>query len=450
MLLAAQEPLTSFDEAAAALARVTDLSLPTVFLAAHLLGLAALAAAALAFGHSLFGSRWTTAALVLALSLRHRIPRTGANTLEGSLHPRMLAFAIGVAAVATFLRGRSQIALALAAAAAVLHPTTSLWFVILLVAAVIAADNRMRRPGIALAAIAGVAAAWALTLGPLRDRLTRMDEAWVLAFASKDYVFPTDWPLDTWAVNGAYVLVILAIFQWRRSLGMVAPREPGLVAGCLVLAAIFLLSLPFVAMRVALAVQLQTSRVFWLLDLFAISYLVWQVVEAPWRRVYAIAPRRRQQIAVAALAIAALSRGLYVLLVEHPGRPLVERNLHADSWTDAMNWIRTTPMGTHVIADPGHAWRFGTSVRVSGERDVYLEEVKDAAVALYSRDVAVRVVERTAAIGDFSALTSAGVQDLARRYELDLFVSERSFDLPVAYENERFTVYRLQPAARKE
>ena len=55
-----------------------------------------------------------------------------------------------------------------------------------------------------------------------------------------------------------------------------------------------------------------------------------------------------------------------------------------------------------MLADPGHAWKYGTSVRVSAARDVFLEEVKDSALAIYSRDVASRVVERTAAIGDFA------------------------------------------------
>ena len=42
-------------------------------------------------------------------------------------------------------------------------------------------------------------------------------------------------------------------------------------------------------------------------------------------------------------------------------------------------------------ADSGHAWRYGTSVRVSGGRDVFLEETKDSAVAIYSRDVALQL-----------------------------------------------------------
>ena len=62
-----------------------------------------------------------------------------------------------------------------------------------------------------------------------------------------------------------------------------------------------------------------------------------------------------------------------------------------------MRWLARQPADVHVLADPGHAWKYGTSVRVAAERDVLLEEVKDSALAIYSRDVAVRVVERAAA-----------------------------------------------------
>ena len=100
-----------------------------------------------------------------------------------------------------------------------------------------------------------------------------------------------------------------------------------------------------------------------------------------------------------------------------------------------MAWLRRQPRDTHVLADPGHGWKYGTSVRVSAERDVLLEEVKDSALAIYSRDVAARVVERTQAIGDFASLTAEHARELARRYDLDFLVTEADLPLPVAYRN---------------
>ena len=102
------------------------------------------------------------------------------------------------------------------------------------------------------------------------------------------------------------------------------------------------------------------------------------------------------------------------------------------------------PPDTHVLADPGHGWKYGTSVRVSAERDVLLEEVKDSALAIYSRDVAARVVERTQAVGDFTSLTADRARELARRYDLDFLVTEADLPLPVAYRNAQFRIYALK------
>jgi len=130
---------------------------------------------------------------------------------------------------------------------------------------------------------------------------------------------------------------------------------------------------------------------------------------------------------------------------EHPGRPVVEAGLPQGDWQDAMEWLRRQPASTHVLADPSHAWRHATSVRVAAGRDVYLEEVKDAAMAMYSRRVAMRVAERIGAAGDFNGLTPASARALADRFALDVLVTERTFDLPLAYRNARFSIYRLKP-----
>jgi hypothetical protein len=132
------------------------------------------------------------------------------------------------------------------------------------------------------------------------------------------------------------------------------------------------------------------------------------------------------------------------MFVEHARRPVVRLDLAADQWRDAMTWLATTPVSVHVLADPGHAWKYGSSVRVAAARDVFLEEAKDSAFAIYSRDTAMRVIERTREIGDFERLTAARARDLASRYDLDYLVVDRPFDLPVAYRNQRFAIYSLK------
>ena len=146
----------------------------------------------------------------------------------------------------------------------------------------------------------------------------------------------------------------------------------------------------------------------------------------------------------AVLVVLAVGRGTYVMLVERPERALFDVRLVDSPWEDAMRWVRNQPRDVHVLADPGHAWKYGTSVRVAAERDVFLEDVKDSAIAIYSREVAVRVVKRVRDLGDFSTLTHERALTLARQYGLDFLVSEADMSLPVVYRNAQFRIYDLR------
>jgi hypothetical protein len=143
------------------------------------------------------------------------------------------------------------------------------------------------------------------------------------------------------------------------------------------------------------------------------------------------------------LLVVSVARGTFIMTVERPDRALFATRLPDTPWEDAMRWLARQPANVHVLADPGHAWKYETSVRVSAGRDVFLEEIKDSAIAIYSRDVAARVVERTAAIGEFPSLTAGRAQDLARLYHLDYLVTEADLALPEAFRNERFRIYEL-------
>ena len=90
-----------------------------------------------------------------------------------------------------------------------------------------------------------------------------------------------------------------------------------------------------------------------------------------------------------------------------------------------------------------HAVRYGTSVRVAGERDVLVEGVKDAAVGMYARETAIRTRERLAETADFARLTPERARALAGRYGLDYLVTEQPLDLPIAFQSGALTIYRL-------
>lgn len=454
-LIGSQARLLVFDELFAWIHTSTSISIPLLFFAGYLATLGVAYTALVALGRHFFVSGWTVAAFVAAATLRHRITKTGANTLEGHFHPRMLAFAIGLCALVAVMRRRTLAAWLLVALAGTLHPTTAIWFAIWIGVAFFVHEPRLRWP-LAIAALTlGGAAAVIFVRSSLS--LAPMDDAWVAAFADKDYIFPTtDWSVGSWLLNLLLPAIIIGTFVARRRAGVVHDREAGIVAGCLVLVAIFVGSLPFIAMRSALIVQLQVSRVFWMADLLATIYALWWIAEAA---ALARANRgaraswRAPALAIV-LTLAAAGRGWYVWTVEHADRPLVGIDLPADEWRDVSLWIRAhTAPTTHVLVDPGHAWKYGTSVRVSAERDVLLEDVKDAAIALYDRAVALRVTERRAALQDFDRLDAAQVRALQSRYDLQYLVTERSspvgrqpdgqvpFD--EVYRNARFHVYRL-------
>lgn len=433
-LLETQSRLMWCDEIVAALSRWTGLDLPPLAFLIYVVTVAALFAGAIAYGRALGFSWWTIALLLAMLTLRHRIPKTAANSFEGYMHPRVLAFALGVLALASAARARAMLALLLIALAACWHPTTALWFGIPALVATEWARRGWRRPWGALAVIVGVTALW----GPLSSRLVLMDRGWLDVLRSKDYLFPLEWPAYAWILNAAYPALILLIYRRRRRTGAARPTEGALVAGVIALLAVFLAMVPLTALRLAIAVQLQATRVFWVMDFVAIAYLAWALMEGirPW-------PRGVRVLLIALIGVASAARGVYILRTAEPARTLVQIPLPQTPWMDAMRWLNTQPAAWHVLADPSHAGKYGVSVRLGAERDTVLEATKDSALAIYSREIAMRVGDRTAQLANFGELSTAEMRALAGRYDLDAVVVERprTLDLPELYGNSQFVVY---------
>ena len=441
-LLAVQDHLLILDNLLAEVAILTRTSVVQVMFVAYWVMLLAVAVAGWVFGRALLDTHWGAAALVIAMSIRHRVPKTGVNTLEHYFHPRMLAFAAGTAALGALLRRRTWVALALVVLAGIIHPTTGIWFAIVVGVGAVVADSRHRRVLLVIGLTGVTMAALLLVIaGPLRHGIVVMDREWLTVLDKKDYLFPTEWSLATWAQHSLYIVVIALTIRARQRAGAWRPGETALISGLAAMLVLMIASLPFIHARVALAVQLQITRAMWLFDLLAVAYAVWWVVEAP--RPHGAVVRGRRW-AVALIAVLSLIRGTYVMYVERAGHPLLQVELEPDEWRDATRWIGRQPSDVHVLADPAHARRFGSSVRVAAARDVYLEDVKDAAIAMYSRDMAMRVLGRTRALGDFSTLTPERALELARTYDLDYLVAERAIDLPLAYKNARFRVYHLR------
>lgn len=438
VVLDAQAPLQFADEIVAAVSRVTGAGIPETCLALYIVSLGLLAGAAWLIGGALYRTPWTTVALLAALTLRHAVPDSGTNTLEGYFHPRQLAFAFGALGVAAFLRGRYLLVLGTLAAAAALHPTTTLWFAIWLGVAAFVAEPQLRASLIAVGLVAAAAAVWTVTAGPLAPRLAVMDATWLAAIEHKDYLFPLQWSWDAWIVNLAYAPIIVWVRRLRVRAGVAQPREAGLVAGCLALLLLFAAALPLNIARIALAIQLQPARVFWMLDLLTIVYVVWGVAEGLRGEV------RRAQFAAALLVVASLVRGSYVKFVLFPERRIADIDIRDDDWGRVMRWARTTDVSSGWLAHPKHALLYGSSVRLAGHRDVLVEPVKDSALGMYDRAVAMRTRDRLQELHDFERLTPERARALASEYDLQYLVTEQTLDLPAAFASGRLRVYDLR------
>jgi hypothetical protein len=436
-IIDAQARLTLMDETVATIARLTTERFPGLFLGLYLSTLALLALALAALGSRMYRSRWAVGALVAAFTLRHAIAKSGTNTLEAYFHPRQLAFAFGVLAVAAFVRGRYIAVAAALAGAALLHPTTTLWFAIWLTVAVFIADRRWRMP-LAVAGVCGlIAAAWAFQSGPLQGRLVVMDREWLAAIAEKDYLFPLQWPATAWIVNLALAAIVSFLYRRRAAAGVLLPNETGLVFGCLSLVVVFLVAVALSAVPLALAVQLQPARVFWMIDLLATVYAVWAVADDP------RGASRRPALAATALAVISMVRGTYIMLVEFPERSMFGVTLPGD-WGRVAAFAQTTPEDSGWFAHPNHAAKYGTSFRMAAGRDVFVEAVKDSAIGLYDRSIAMRTHDRLEALGDFATLSESRMKAFAAQYGLDYLVTEADLTLPEVFRSGVLRVYRLR------
>jgi hypothetical protein len=75
---------------------------------------------------------------------------------------------------------------------------------------------------------------------------------------------------------------------------------------------------------------------------------------------------------------------------------------------------------------------------------VCVEAIKDGALGMYERSIAMRTRERVEAIGDFNALTSDKAAALSARYDLDYLVTDQELPLPLAFSSGAVRIYRLR------
>jgi hypothetical protein len=437
-LLDVESGLMLADEIVGTVVRAAGGDQPPVYLALYAATLVLLFTATVRFGRSGGWSMWAIAGALALVTFRHRISKTGANSLEGYMHPRMIAFGFGLLALAAVMRGRHLHAILWTLVVACWHPTTALWFGVVVAVAVLVDRPEWRRIAVPIFAAACLLGGWMVVFGPMSERLVIMDAAWLRVLQAKDYLFPHDWPLYAWGVNLAYPIIVIAIYRRRQAQGRAAPGEAGLVAGLAALAVVFLITFPLTVFRVALAVQLQITRVFWLLDFAAAAYIAWWIFDDR------LALKRTGRIvAIGLLVAASAGRGAFLLSQD---RRLFSPTLGSNPWVEAMDWLRAQPQPLYVLTSPDHGWKYGVSLRLAAEKDVFVETTKDTALGLYDRDIALAVFERIEAVDGFEHWPAERMRALAQKYELDVYVAEtgREYDFPELYRNSKFVIYKLR------
>ena len=127
-------------------------------------------------------------------------------------------------------------------------------------------------------------------------------------------------------------------------------------------------------------------------------------------------------------------------------RRLVSMTLPNSPWGEAMDWLKGAPPTWYVLADPGHAWKYGVSVRLAAEKDTLVEAGKDTALAMYDRRIALAVADRLSALRDFDRLDDAELRALGERYGVDVAIvdASRHLSLPELHRNSQFVIYRLR------
>jgi hypothetical protein len=463
-LIDSQARLTTMDDIVAGAVRATGISLQHLFVGLYVATLVLLLAGAARIGARLYRTRWTVVAIGAALTLRHAVAKTGANTLEGYFHPRQLAFALGLLAVAGFLERRDRLLIPLLLAAAAMHPTTALWFGVWVGVGLWLARPDWRKAMAALALLIAAGGAVVVTRGPLAGHLARMDSDWLSVIADRDYLFPIAWPLNVWFTNLIAVPVLLFCWRARQRAGLTVARETPLVLGALALVAVFFCWLPFNAVHIALAVEMQVTRVFWMLDVLATIYVVGVMAEgvtgvggngakgangagakgAGAKGAGAKGTARRAAMVAGLLLAASLARGVYACFVQFPDRKIFAIDIQHPDWRDAMAWAQTTDPGSGWLADPVHAAKYGSSLRAAGRRDVLLEQLKDRAIAMYDRDVAMHVADRERALAALAWDTPDGARGLARRFGLDYLIIDRELELPLVHRSGSLFIYRIR------
>ena len=431
---ALQLQATVFDKLVAGSVRLSHLPLPVVVLAWHLLTIFLILWGCWRISCLCFPeqhARWAAVCTVAAL-LTLPVAGTALYLVDQNLHPRALATAAILGAVAAAMERRIWTVAAFLAVACVMHPLMGSFGVSCCVF-LLWKSTELKIP----------ATAWMTLAMPIGWVFEPTSAAWQQAAHTRDYFYLSAWHWYEWIG----IFAPLLILWWFGRLGRAA-RLPVfarlssrlLLYGLFQFAVALIMILPPQLDRLKPFQPMRYLHLLYLLMFLMAGGLVGQrVLRTSWIRWLAL--------------FLPLSVGMFVAQrqtfpasdhIEWPGA--VPRN----QWLQAFLWIQqNTPQGSLFAVGSYYLQRPGEDVysfRAWAERSALADAVKDASVATQVPRLAPRWQREVQAQAGWEHFQKAGFDRLRAEYGVNWVVVERprAPDLSCPYQNDAVLVCRIE------
>jgi len=428
---------TVFDEWVAASARLTRIPVAQVELLWQLASILLIVGSCFSIARRLFPearAQWAGVALVAAM-FTLPVAGTALTLVDQHLHPRNVATALILLAVARILAGRRWQALPLLLVAFLIHPIMAAMGISFCCFLTLAMLDSLQ---LSLGSKRGAVAAFV----PLGWTFEPPTPAWRQALDSRTYYFLYKWTWYEWL--GALAPLFLFWLLWRvarKSLDATLARFALAVFAYGIFqqaVAMAMLSSPALVRLTPLQPMRYLQLVYFFLVLIAGSlagkYLLRSSV---WRWFVFLAAVNAGMFVSQRLEFAASEH------LELPGR------LSANPWLQAFDWVRVnTPVDAYFALDPHYLETPGEdyhSFRALAERSQLADAVKDTAVVTQVPELGPRWQRETEAQQGWTRFQLGDFERLKAQFGVDwILVSwPRPTDLDCRWHNESLAVCRI-------
>ena len=432
---------TLFDEAVAASARVSHLSLETTLLVWHITTIYLLLWGCLRLARRLFSSaeaQWAAVALVTVL-LTLSVTGTGLYLVDQYLHPRASATVFSLLMLIDVLDRKLWRAPVWIVPAALLHVQMT-FYAVLLALFFLIPENwlllKLRNPQ------AGVAT---LLIGfPLSTLFEKSSDAWLEAARTRSIHYLLRWAWYEWL--GIFGPIVL-LWWYSRIAERRGLERLGLVARRLALSAAFLF---LAACIVTIPPALERLTPYQPMRGFHLVYLFFVLISGGLAGQFFLRRRALRW----ALVFVPLSLAMF-----HAQRQLYPASSHIElpgaevnnAWIEAYQWIRAnTPVDAYFAIDPYYLEVPGNDMhgfRALAERSVMADYVKDSGVALLFPAMAERWHNEVHSRLNWKQFRRSDFEQLHREFGVNWVLISASHpaaaELACPYENQSVRVCQL-------